>query len=100
MQLDLGWEEWVSLPAINLPAIKAKIDTGAHTSVLHAEHIEVFKVGKKKYVRFEVSPLPEKPKLIISCSAPLIGRRTVPRSNGESEKRYFIKTRIEISEET
>jgi ribosomal protein S6--L-glutamate ligase len=95
--LDLGWEEWVSLPAINLPAIKAKIDTGAHTSVLHAEHIEVFKVGKKKYVRFEVSPLPEKPKFRVSCSAPLVGRRKVTSSNGESEKRYFIKTDIEIS---
>lgn len=99
-QLDLGWEEWVCLPSINLPAIKAKIDTGAHTSVLHAQHIEVFKVGKKRYVRFEVSPLPEKPKFVVSCSAPLIGRRTVTSSNGESEKRYFIKTSIEISGET
>ncbi len=44
--------------------------------------------------------MPEKPKLIISCSAPLIGRRTVTSSNGESEKRYFIKTSIEISGET
>jgi len=98
--LDLGWEEWLSLPLINLPFIKAKVDTGAQTSVLHAKHIEVFKVKKKRYVRFEISPLPEKPKLTVSCSAPLIGRRKVTSSNGESEKRYFIKTDVEISGNT
>ena len=48
MQLDLGWEEWVSLPSINLPAIKAKIDTGAQTSVLHPQQIESLKVGKNR----------------------------------------------------
>ena len=66
--IDLGWEEWVNLPAINLPYIKAKVDTGAQTSVLHAKHIEVFKVKNKKFVRFEISPLPEKPNFTISCS--------------------------------
>jgi ribosomal protein S6--L-glutamate ligase len=95
--LELGWEEWVGLPDINLPSIKAKIDTGAQTSVLHARHIEVFKVGDKKYVRFEITPLPDKTRFKISCSAPLIGRRKVTSSNGESEKRYFIKTVLEIS---
>jgi len=98
--LDLGWEEWVSLPSINLPYIKAKVDTGAQTSVLHAKHIEVFKVKNKKFVRFEISPLPEKPNFKVSCSAPLVGRRKVTSSNGESEKRYFIKTDIEISGQT
>jgi len=49
--IDLGWEEWISLPSINLPAIKAKVDTGALTSALHAKHIEVFKVNKRRYVR-------------------------------------------------
>ena len=98
--LDLGWEEWLSLPLINLPFIKAKVDTGPQTSVLHAKHIEVFKVKNKKYVRFEIAPLQEKPNFTVSCSAPLTGRRKVTSSNGESEKRYFIKTDVEISGKT
>ena len=96
-KIDLGWEEWISLPSINLPAIKAKVDTGALTSALHAKHIEVFKVNKRRYVRFEVSPLPEKPQLVISCSAPLIGTRNVTSSNGKTEKRHCIKTLIELA---
>ena len=94
--LELGWEEWINLSSLNIPAIKAKVDTGAQTSSLHAKHIEIFKVKKKKYVRFEVSPLPEKPNLKISCSAPLLSKRKVTSSNGESENRCFIKTTIQL----
>ena len=93
-ELEIGWEEWINLPSLNIPAIKAKVDTGAQTSALHAKHIEVFKVKKKKHVRFEVSPLPEKTNLTISCSAPLIDRRKVTSSNGESENRYIIKATL------
>ena len=92
--LEIGWEEWINLPSLNIPAIKAKVDTGALTSALHAKHIEVFKVKRKKHVRFEVSPLPEKTNLTISCSAPLIDQRKVTSSNGESENRYIIKTTL------
>ena len=92
--LELGWEEWINLPSLNVPAIKVKIDTGAQTSALHAKHIEIFKVNKKKHVRFEVSPLPEKPNLTISCSAPLLDKRKVVSSNGESETRFIIKATL------
>jgi len=91
---EIGWEEWINLPSLNIPAIRVKVDTGAKTSVLHAKHIEIFKVKKKKHVRFEVSPLPEKPNLIISCSAPVIDKRKVTSSNGESENRYIIRTTL------
>jgi len=91
---EIGWEEWINLPSLNIPAIRVKVDTGAKTSVLHAKHIEIFKVKKKKHVRFEVSPLPEKPNLTISCSAPVIDKRKVTSSNGESENRYIIRTTL------
>ena len=91
-EIEIGWEEWINLPSLNIPAIKVKVDTGAQTSALHAKHIEIFSVQKKKHVRFEVSPLPERPNLTISCSAPLIDKRKVTSSNGESENRYIIKT--------
>ncbi|MEC7910861.1 MAG: RimK/LysX family protein, partial [Pseudomonadota bacterium] len=81
---EIGWEEWINLPSLNIPGIRAKVDTGAKTSVLHAKHIEIFKVKKRKHVRFEVTPLPEKPSIKISCSAPVMDQRKVISSNGES----------------
>ena len=69
-----------------------QVDTGGQTAELHAKHIVGFREQQKKHVRFEVSPLPERPNLTISCSAPLIDKRKVTSSNGESENRYIIKT--------
>ncbi len=92
----LGWEEWLALPELGLPAIKAKVDTGARTSALHAFAIEPFGPAERPMVRFGIHPNPDDPKLEIMCSAPLKDQREVTSSNGETEYRYVIETDILI----
>ncbi len=99
-KLTLGWAEWVALPSLGLPAIKAKIDTGARTSALHAVAVEPFGSSQNPQVRFIMHPDPDDPRIEVVCSAPVIGRRTVVSSNGESESRYVIETPITIDGET
>ena len=95
-ELNFGWEEWVSLPDLGLPAIKAKVDTGARTSALHAHDIETFGSAAKPKVRFNVHPIPGREDISITCSAPLIDRREVTSSNGESEQRLVIASTLEV----
>lgn len=92
--LVLGWREWVALPALGLPALKAKIDTGARTSALHASSI-VELAGDR--VRFTVEPAPKHPELIVEIEAPVIDRREVTSSNGEEELRPVIVTDVAIA---
>ncbi len=95
--LTFGWEEWVALPGLGLPALKAKVDTGARTSALHADDIETFGSAAKPKVRFSIHPIPGREDIVITCSAPLIDRREVTSSNGESEQRYVIQTKLEVA---
>lgn len=95
--LVFGWEEWVSLPKLGLPAIKAKIDTGARTSSLHAFDIETFGSNQNPHVRFMVHPVPGRTDLVIPCSAPIVDRREITSSNGESELRYVIETEFSVN---
>ncbi|MCA0922260.1 30S ribosomal protein S6--L-glutamate ligase [Pseudooceanicola nanhaiensis] len=93
-QFTLGWEEWLALPGLGLPAIHAKVDTGARTSALHAFAIEPFGPADKPMVRFAIHPDPHDPELEIICSAPLKDRREVTSSNGETELRFVIETEV------
>ena len=92
----LGWEEWVSLTDLSLPAIKVKVDTGAKTSALHAIAIEPFGTDENPQVRFIMRPDPADPSIEVVCSAKTIDRRKVISSNGGSELRYVILTNISI----
>ena len=90
--LRLGWEEWLSLPGLGLPALKAKVDTGAKTSALHAFDIETFGPANRPKVRFAIHPVPGRTDITIACSATIRDRREVTSSNGETELRYVIRT--------
>lgn len=95
----LGWEEWVSLPGLGIPAVVAKIDTGAKTAALHATAIEPFGSERRPYVRFKVHPVPDRPEIEINCSAKVVDRREITSSNGETELRYVIETHVRIDDE-
>ena len=94
----LGWEEWIALPELGLPAIKAKVDTGARTSALHAFYVEPFGPARARKVRFGVNPVPRRSDIAVDCVARLVDCREVRSSNGERERRYVIETPIRIAD--
>ncbi len=95
-RLRLGWEEWVALPALGLPALRVKVDTGARTSALHAFDIEPFGPAAAPHVRFAVHPIPGREDVAIACSAPVRDRRDIMSSNGESEHRFVVEAEVAL----
>ncbi len=92
----IGWREWVSLPELGLEQIKAKIDTGARTSALHAVDIHVFEQDGRQRVRFRVHPHQRDTEQTSLLEADLIERRQVRSSNGHAETRPVILTPVRI----
>ena len=97
-KLTVGWREWVALPDLNIPAIKAKIDTGAKTSSLHAFDIEVFRADGGQKVRFGIHPLQRNTDIVLYCEADIKERRTVTDSGGHREERYVIFTTLSLGD--
>lgn len=92
----IGSEEWCKFPDLSIPAMKARVDSGAKTSAIHALNIKSFQRDGSSWVRFDVCPLQDNRKAVIHCEAPIHDRRTVKSSSGTAEKRYVIKTSIAI----
>jgi hypothetical protein len=98
--LTIGWREWVSLPDLNVDAIKAKVDTGARTSALHAFRIEPFWREDEAWVRFELHPIQRSRAMKVMSEARVIGERSVRSSNGRVDRRYIIRTLLSLGDVT
>jgi hypothetical protein len=94
----LGWREWVALPGLGLPLIKAKVDTGARTSALHAFELSPYRRDGTDWLRFGVHPLQGRTDLIVRCEAPLLERRTVTDSGGHRELRPVILAELVVAQ--
>ncbi|MGB2127910.1 MAG: 30S ribosomal protein S6--L-glutamate ligase [Flavicella sp.] len=99
-KIKIGSVEWCSLPSLQIPAIKVRVDSGAKTSSLHALNIVPFKKNNEKWVRYDVFPIQENRKVSVQCESKVIDSRFVKSSTGIAEKRYVIESSLTLGGQT
>lgn len=92
----IGWREWVSLPSLGIPWIKAKVDTGARSSALHAFDIEHVTEDGIAMVRFCVHPAQRTSRVMVTATAPVVDERWVRSTSGHSDWRIVVATEVEL----
>ena len=98
-KLIVGSEEWCSLPGLGLPAIKARVDSGAATSSLYAFNIVPFQRDGELWISFEVHPLQNDRSVVVRHEAPVLEQRSVRNTSGISENRYVIREELVLGEQ-
>lgn len=97
-RLVFGWREWVALPDLGIESIKAKVDTGARTSALHAFELQTFAGDDGDEVEFKMHPIQRDDDTVVVCRAAVIDRRIVTDSGGHKEERVVIETPIRMGD--
>ena len=92
----VGWREWVGLPDLGDFRVKAKIDTGARTSAIHAWKIKPFEKEGAPWVRFELHPNQDDNTTRIPCEMPVLESPEIRSSNGQVQTRYVVSTRLAV----
>lgn len=93
----IGLREWIALPDLGIVGLRAKIDTGASTSSLHASDIQPFERDGQPWVRFSahMGTLVQRRH---RCEAPIVSQKTIRSSNGEVQTRYVIRTNLALGD--
>jgi hypothetical protein len=89
-----GWREWIQIPDVGVHWIKAKLDTGAQTSSIHAYDITEFQRDGADWVRFRVRPWQKSVDDQVEIELPVHDRRVIRSSNGLSEQRIVVKMHL------
>lgn len=96
----IGWREWVGLPGFGVDQIKAKVDTGARSSSLHAFALHAFTRDGQEWVRFSVHPVQRKALKMVVVEAPVLEYRSVRSSSGKSSLRPVVVTQLRLLDKT
>jgi ribosomal protein S6--L-glutamate ligase len=99
-KIIIGSEEWCSFPGLGVPAIKARVDSGAKTSSIHAFNIHKIRRNGESWISFEVHPLQGDRRTVIRCEQPILDKRVVKSSSGIAETRYVIAAKIKVGDES
>ena len=94
----IGSEEWCSFPELGIPAIKARVDSGAKTSSIHAFNIQPFRRQGTSWVSFEIHPIQNNRRTVIRCERPVIDKRVIKSSSGLSETRFVVNASLKLGD--
>ncbi|MBV2133456.1 ATP-dependent zinc protease [Pseudomonas sp. MAP12] len=94
----IGLREWIALPDLGLAGLRAKIDTGASTSTLHASDIEPFERDGQPWVRFTAHLGSLVQRRHCHREAPLVSMKTIRSSTGHTQHRYVICTNMVLGD--
>lgn len=92
--IDIGWREWISLIEFNNFYLKAKIDTGASMSAMHATHIKEYDSKQGNFVKFRV----HQSKSYVMIKKPIVGYKTIKSSFGKKQMRPVVNISIKIGD--
>ncbi|MGB1076175.1 MAG: ATP-dependent zinc protease, partial [Flavobacteriales bacterium] len=94
----IGSVEWCRFPHLGVPAIKARVDSGAKTSTIQADNVKPFIKDGQEWVKFDVTPIQDNRSIVVSCEERVTGRKLVKNTSGISEERLVVQTKMQLGD--